>query len=329
MSGQWPPEWGEPDWDDQEPDEALTDSGGVYQNNPEFATVTAALAAVPMPAMPESVEARITAALAAESAIRAMEATPAGPSVHVLDAGRPRSVPPRRRRRFPLHPAATVAPVIAALVIGGFAYLVSQSGATSSSSVASGAPAAAATSQPSSESSNLDSTGGKFSTAARPPDTHLITPADHPLFVVTAPGTTYLPSTLSRQMRAAYTNEHGAAAGKGSGAASSPGLPNDLPSASSSASASGPVPASSAPVATSIAASADATASGAPRFAPSSTLVACVLKVTGGVVPSVVEYANYLDKPAFVIVLSDRGWIVGVGCTAKNPMILATVSPAG
>src|ERR1700728_1967321 len=84
MSGQWPPEWGDPDdgqLDDGLPDQGHSDAG---HSELELSEVSSFLASVRSPALPASFEARISAAIAAEAAARATAepraaAEPAGP----------------------------------------------------------------------------------------------------------------------------------------------------------------------------------------------------------------------------------------------------------
>src|SRR5579863_7664095 len=65
MSGQWPPEWDDPEDISGEADQQDTEAEtGLFE-------VAAYLASVPAPVMPGSVEARISAALAVEAAARA------------------------------------------------------------------------------------------------------------------------------------------------------------------------------------------------------------------------------------------------------------------
>src|ERR1700677_1249674 len=68
MSGQWPPEWEDPD--DGFPEE--TDQTDT-EADARLSELAAYLASVPAPALPDAVEARISAALAAESATRSAE----------------------------------------------------------------------------------------------------------------------------------------------------------------------------------------------------------------------------------------------------------------
>ena len=84
MSGQWPPEWEDPD--DGHPDAGLPDGEhpDAGYSDLELSEVTSFLASVRSPALPASFEARISAAIAAEAAARATTepraaAEPAGP----------------------------------------------------------------------------------------------------------------------------------------------------------------------------------------------------------------------------------------------------------
>jgi hypothetical protein len=63
--------------------------------------------------------------------------------------------------------------------------------------------------------------------------------------------------------------------------------------------------------------------------APTAQLRACVLKVTGGVLPALVDRATYQGTPAYVIASSRRVWVVGLGCTAARPQVIASVPLAG
>ncbi|HET6193610.1 MAG TPA: hypothetical protein VFE59_42155 [Trebonia sp.] len=59
--------------------------------------------------------------------------------------------------------------------------------------------------------------------------------------------------------------------------------------------------------------------------APSAQLSACVLHLTGQMRPSLVDRATYQGKPAYVIAVPNRAWVVGTGCTASNPELIASV----
>ena len=63
----------------------------------------------------------------------------------------------------------------------------------------------------------------------------------------------------------------------------------------------------------------------AAEGAPSAQLSACVLHLTGQMRPSLVDRATYQGKPAYVIAVPNWAWVVGTGCTASNPELIASV----
>jgi hypothetical protein len=63
----------------------------------------------------------------------------------------------------------------------------------------------------------------------------------------------------------------------------------------------------------------------AAEGAPSAQLSACVLHLTGQMRPSLVDRATYQGKPAYVIAVTNWAWVVGTGCTASNPELIASV----
>ena len=63
----------------------------------------------------------------------------------------------------------------------------------------------------------------------------------------------------------------------------------------------------------------------AAEAAPSAQLSACVLHLTGQMRPSLVDRATYQGKPAYVIAVPNWAWVVGTGCTASNPELIASV----
>jgi len=58
---------------------------------------------------------------------------------------------------------------------------------------------------------------------------------------------------------------------------------------------------------------------------PSASLAACALHLTGQARPSLVDRATYQGKPAYVIAVANWAWVVGPGCTASNPELMASV----
>jgi hypothetical protein len=74
-----------------------------------------------------------------------------------------------------------------------------------------------------------------------------------------------------------------------------------------------------------LARSAKTAVSRAAEAAPSAQLSACVLHLTGQMRPSLVDRATYQGKPAYVIAVTNWAWVVGTGCTASNPELIASV----
>jgi len=262
--------------------------------NDRLAAVTAVLASVPEPAMPDAVESRIMAALATEASLvtktpHDTEASPATEAVHGTaakrgtalrpiggDGGGSRRRPGRRSGRSGpgnrwLRPAVLASAAAACLVLFGGVYGITRLSSGSSSSSAAGS--AAGTAAAGSESSPL--------AGAQAPGTHTrLEPADSvpaAAFTVTASGTNYHPATLTQQVRAQL-----ARSGK------TPALP-------------------------------------AAEAVPSAQLSACVLHLTGQMRPSLVDRATYQGKPAYVIAVTNWAWVVGTGCTASDPELIASV----
>jgi hypothetical protein len=59
--------------------------------------------------------------------------------------------------------------------------------------------------------------------------------------------------------------------------------------------------------------------------APSSSLVGCVLHLTGNVQPAFVDRATYQSEPAYVIADLSKAWVVGTDCTAARPSVITSV----
>jgi hypothetical protein len=350
MSGQWPPEWDDPEDISGEADEQDTEA------ETGLSEVAAYLASVPAPVMPGSVEARISAALAVEAAARAGIAAPASGDAHGDRIARPdgpvqsggslkperaadarvlgpapararvrrRDSQERRRERemrkiFAPRRGRDVRTVLGKFVIGPLAVCLlivvialglSRSGSSSSSSSANSlglAPqAAGAASSAAAASGGLSniSAAAKPATAAPASSAAGSAFSSATGFAVIQTGTSYQKATLAEQAQAQVHAAQSRASG-----------PTSVPSASSSSTSS----ATSAPV-----------PSAAPTSsAPTAQLRACVLKVTGGVIPELVDRATYRGTPAYVIASSRRVWVVGLGCTAARPQVIASVPLAG
>jgi hypothetical protein len=50
-----------------------------------------------------------------------------------------------------------------------------------------------------------------------------------------------------------------------------------------------------------------------------------VLRLTGGVLPQLVDRATYQAKPAYIIEAHDEIWVVGIGCTATRSALIVAV----
>jgi hypothetical protein len=342
MSGQWPPEWDDPEDIPGEADQLDTEAEAGLSE------VAAYLASVPAPVMPGSVEARISAALAVESAARAGIAAPAGGDAQgdriarsdgpvqsdgslkpegTADARVLGSAPPRARVRrrdrqerrrerevrkiFEPRRGRDVRTVLGKFVIGPLAVCLlivvialglSRSGSSSSSSSAGSlgvAPAAGVAASPAPSSS-----GGlsNISAAARPVTAAPASSAaaSAPGFAVIHSGTSYQKATLAQQARLQVRAAHAPEMGPGT-----------------------------APTANAPSSTLSATSAALSSSAPTAQLRACVLKVTGGVVPALVDRATYQGTPAYVIASSSRVWVVGLGCSAARPQVIASVPLAG
>jgi len=280
MSGQWPPDWEDPDDVDAEAEQATAEA--------DTRQVTAFLAALPDPVMPEAVEARISAAIATAAADRAEADETSGARIGGRTLGRPprrakirrdKARPPKvRRRRFGLQAVTAVA---ACLVIAGFGFLLTRLGGSSASSSGAdvaGGPAGS-TAQSQAHAANGRETFGQ-NTPVPAGALPSASAAASSRFTVTAHGDVYQKSTLVSQVRQRLGERGGAQGFSGS-------------------------------------------------LGPSSTLVGCVLRVTGDTYPSLVDEATYDGQPVYVIAVPSRAWVVGRGCTATDPQLITTVSLAG
>jgi hypothetical protein len=124
-----------------------------------------------------------------------------------------------------------------------------------------------------------------------------------PQFLVTVSGTKYQAATLAAQVRARLSHS--------SGTSTSPSkVPG--PIATSSAAAPG-------------ASSSSGQSSVGIAQAPTTALHACVLHLTGGQPPRLVDRAAYQGKAAYIIATSSHVWVVGLGCTAANAELITSV----
>lgn len=66
--------------------------------------------------------------------------------------------------------------------------------------------------------------------------------------------------------------------------------------------------------------------SGTDEVAPSQNLIGCVMHLTDNVAPTIVDQATYQSKPAYVIAVPNRAWVVPRNCTAKHPAVITSVA---
>lgn len=253
------------------------------------------LASVPSPALPDAFERQISAAIATEVAARAADMTPAGVGAAHDQAGGHAVEPVRRRRHarsragrgFRLRPVMAIVPAIACLIVV-FGYFASRPAPPAFSGRYSGAAGSAARPAPVSAAASASA-----SASERIPDSGPEKELNPPSgFTVTESGTRYRAATLGAQVR---------------GELKSLSFSTNVPSAAPTALHS--------------------TASGtASVAAPRQQLIGCVLKVTGGLHPSLVDKAFYQGQPAYVIAVPGKVWVVGRGCTASDTELIASVS---
>lgn len=291
MSGQWPPGWEDPEEESPE---------GADQTDTEaearLSEVAAYLASVPVPVMPDAVETRIDAALAAEAAgSHALEPAPARVLVHSVrghsvrrhkvrrdrvgsDSGDGRS----RRDLLLRRPVVAAGSLVVCLLLAGLGFTLARGSSPGPSPAA--APAAGTSSSFAARSSAAGSSAaGSSAAAAEPaPEASSHRPqyaGSESSFLVTASGTKYQRATLAGQARARSASSASAGAAVGA--------------------------------------------------EPSAALRGCVLHLTGGALPRLVDQATYQGEPAYVVVSSTRVWVVGLGCTAAKTELIVSVALAG
>ncbi len=349
MSGQWPPEW--EDSDTGLPDEWTDADAGL---DPEASAVTLFLASVPAPVLPASFEARISAAIAAEATARAggasaapgiaaagtddakttdrssaQEVSPAAAESGPATSARRRrrrasstsrsaaaksrpagSRPGGRRRRLRLPSSGMTATLVVFLVIAGFVVLITKiSGGsnTSSGSYSFGTPAQG-TASAASGASGAHAAGGNDRTF--PYEGNVSQAAGQ--FAVLESGTHYHQATLARQVREQLSALVTPAASAQSPTALTPNSssPTAEPASSSSASAA-------------------SSASAPAKTALGTPLAGCVLHLTNGKPPRLVDKATYDGVAAYIIATSSRVWVVRRDCTAADPHQITSVSLSG
>jgi hypothetical protein len=218
MSGQWPTEWDDPEDFAEDAEQLDTEAEARLSEVAEY------LASVPAPALPDAIEARISAALAAESALRAPEA----------DRSRTLGPAPARarvRRRLHIRPALVGWPLVACLLFAGIVFGISR-GSSSSSSSATAASAPSAVPEGSSAAASAAqgySAGGNRSAVS----------GSSAALVIIESGTRYQAATLAGQVRAALVTFGASQASIVPGARDSAPASVSAPAASSSSAPAG------------------------------------------------------------------------------------------
>lgn len=222
----------------------------------QLAEVSALLAAVPAPAMPDSVAHRLESVLAGEVTRKDDSERAGGDS----SRDRVKHRRPARHRGFRLVAVRVLAPAAAIIVLAAGGYGLSHLSGAPTSSTASGTEA-----EPSAANASAGSAKGTAGRAEFPE-----IPGSSSFLVVNSP-TDYGPATLGQQL-AQQVDQKGrtrAAAGQ----------------------------------------------------RPSARLLACVLHLTGGVSPVLVENAHYQGQPATIIVVPKgdgyTAWVMTPSCLGK------------
>ncbi len=146
-----------------------------------------------------------------------------------------------------------------------------------------------------------------------------------------ASGSAAGPAAASASSAAGSTSEAGPASGTKRISAAGPGAPRPAASASRTApftvTESGTAYQKAALAGQVRSITASRAASGGTGGVPSAALLGCVLKLTDA--PTLVDRATYQGTPAYVIASASRVWVVGRGCTASAPEVMASVPLAG
>jgi hypothetical protein len=353
MSGQWPPEWDDPDdgrSDAELPDQGNSDAG---HSDLELSGVTSVLASVNRPALPSSFEARISAAIAAEAAARAgTEPGAAADPAALLTAGagaddakdtvrsaKPEGFSPAATAGGPSTPAgrrprrgtrgsrsATRASGPGDSRPGSGRRRLRMPSMQAASwvvvcvLVVAGFGFLVTHSSESSSSSGPDNAGTSQSSPAAAGESQAASAPFSPERPASVPEAGGAGRFLVHSTGTAY--QRSTLAGQVRDQLAGLGSLNSTatPASSDSATASAP------------AASASTAGPGSPLvggYVPSARLSGCVSAVTGGVAPSLVDEASYDGIPAYIIAVPTEVWVVRRGCTAENTQLLTRVPLKG
>jgi hypothetical protein len=253
--------------------------------------VSATLREVPHASLPAAVERRVLMAMATEAARRRTD----------------RSV--RRGRapvRFPQSLVAATGIAGALAMCAGFGYLLSSIRTTPVGPVpAAGSAVPGASGAAGPEDSPVPTSGVTITPASGESRTTA--------FLVTDSNITYQKATLRAQVRQAIAVQ-----------ASAPDGQQPQPSAAvpTALSVSPPGSAGPSPEFESPGGGGSIAVAGVP---PSQALVGCVFHLTGDVPPMFVDLATYQSEQVYVIAVANEAWVVGIGCTAARPTLIASV----
>jgi hypothetical protein len=358
MSGQWPPDWEDPDdgqLDDGLPDERHSAAG---HSELELSEVASFLASVHSPALPASFEARISAAIAAEAAARSANgpgaaAEPVGPltaaagaedakdtvrsdnpeefSAAATAGGRstPAGRGPRRGSRASRSAAAASRPGGSRPGSGRRRLRMPSMQAASWTLVCvlvlSGFGFLVSRGVGSSASSSYEgATSASSSSASAPAAGNEPQPASG--VGPQSPDHAFAgqesgPTGFVVHSTGTAYQQSTLASQVRNQLASLNGGSATTPASSASATASFP------PASTSASAASSSVTGG--TAAPSPALSGCVSRLTGGHAPSLVDEASYDGRPAYIIAVPTDVWVVGRGCTAADTQLITRVALKG
>ena len=347
MSGHWPPDW--EDSEEEFPEEADQPDATALTSGDEalLSEVAAYLASVPAPVLPDAVEARINAALAAEAATRADHAAPQADRAAPADTSRKLGPTPKRarvRRRWGggrphldslSRQLLVVGSLVACLLLAGLVVTLSHSSSSSSSySSLAGGPAAGANHGAASSSSV--SSAGEPGTPARSSAGRVAPTPFYASASSTSPNGPRATTAVPRKSASASASSASASSASASlaptASATAPTTPTAVPTAVPTASVSFVVTASGTKYqAATLAPQVQARLYAPHRSgaSPSAALLGCVSHLTGGQAPLLVDQATYQGSPAYIIAISSQAWVVGLGCTAAKPELVTSVPLAG
>jgi hypothetical protein len=294
MSGHWPPGW-------EDPEEEFPEEADQIDTEAEarLSEVAAYLASVPVPVMPDAVETRINEALAAEAAGSHAHGPAPVPARVRRQSFRGHSGGGRRvrrhgsggrsRRDFLLRRPVVVVGSLVICLLLAGLGFTLARGSTPETASSSAAAPAAGVSSARGSSAAGSSAAGSSAPALGP------VKAAGPAPRASSFGSQYAGSESSFLVTASGTKYQratlaGQARAKSAGSAS---------------------------------------AGAAVGTAPSAALRGCVLALTGGALPRLVDRATYQGEPAYVVISSTRVWVVGLGCTAAKTELIVSVALAG